>query len=170
MSIDSLTSTSSNRGAHLQQIRKDLSALQSDLQSGNITQAQTDFATLLDDSPKLKASLSSTSATTGSSSAASSASALSTALQSGDVSGATTALTSLQQSLGSAHHHHHHHHSGGGSGSGAVQTDMQTLSSALQSGNLAAAQQALTQLEQDDPALAASPTAPSSSSTGTTLA
>lgn len=160
MSIDSLTSTSSSRGAHFQQIRQDLGALQSDLKSGNLTQAQTDFATLLNDAPRLKNALSSSTASTD---AASSLAALSSALQSGDTNGATTALGSLQQAMGSIrHHHHHHHHDGdgdsGGAGnsalSSAAQADIQTLSGALQAGNLSAAQQAMAQLQQDDPALA----------------
>lgn len=150
----------------MQQLRQDLSALQSDLQSGNLTQSRSDFATLLNDAPRLKNALTTTSATTaaGSSEATStvgsSLTTLSTALQSGDASGASAALTTLQQSLSSARvHHHHHHHHGGGGGAGdvastAVQTDVRSLVTALQSGDAAGAQAAIAQLQQDDPALA----------------
>ncbi|HVU33900.1 MAG TPA: hypothetical protein VHE61_10725 [Opitutaceae bacterium] len=157
MSIDSISSTHASGRAHLQQIRQDLNTLQSDLKSGNLAQAQTDFATLLDDAPALKSQLSSAGSPTNASGQTSPLGVLSTALQKGDVSGASTALTSLQQSLRGLHHHHHHHHDGdenAAGGAGSTATDMQSLAGALQSGNLTAAQQAFTQLQADDPRLA----------------
>ena len=165
------------------QIRRDFRALQTDLQSSNLAAAQSDFATLLKDAPQLSSQLQSGPSATGTAttSQSSALSALSTSLQAGDIGGAQTALASLGQSFGGAqtaansmghvhrHHHHHHHdedsapsNSAASGGSQAIQSDFQALSSALQSGNIASAQQALAQLQKDDPQLAsnANPTAP----------
>jgi len=175
MSIDATSSVTAPSRASYQQIRNDYKALQSDLQSGNLANAQTDFATLLKDAPQLNAQLQSGAAATQ----PNALSALSTSLQAGDLSGAQTAFASLgqmlsgtQSALGSTgqmhhrHHHHHHHENnsassalGGIAGNAttnqqAIQTDFQALSSALQSGNITSAQQAFAQLQTDDPALA----------------
>ena len=169
MSIDATSSVASTARASYQQIRSDFKSLQSDLQSGNVANAQADFATLLKDAPQLNNELQSGAATTQSSAL----SALSASLQSGDIGGAQTALASLGQtsggaqsalnSMGQTHRHHHHHHHGAASssttagGDQAVQSDFQALSSALQSGNITSAQQALAQLQKDDPRFAAGP-------------
>jgi len=169
MSIDATSSVASTARASYQQIRSDFKSLQSDLQSGNVANAQADFATLLKDAPQFNNQLQSGAATTQSSAL----SALSASLQSGDIGGAQTALASLGQtsggaqsalnSMGQTHRHHHHHHHGAASssttagGDQAVQSDFQALSSALQSGNITSAQQALAQLQKDDPRFAAGP-------------
>lgn len=154
MNIESISSTSAGDRTHLHRIRQDLGALQSDLQSGNIAQAQTDFATLLDDAPALKNALSATTTTAQPSGQSNALTGLSSALQSGNLAGASTALTSLEQAMGRAHAHHHHHGGFGAPGNqAAAQTDLQSLSGALQSGNVSAAQQAFAQLQEDDPAL-----------------
>lgn len=168
MNIESISSSSSGDRTRTQTIRQDLGALQSDLQSGNITQAQTDFATLLNDAPGLKKELSATSAAANPGSQSSALGALSTALQSGNVSGASTALTSLEQTMGRSHHHHHHGGFGAKGNEAAIQTDMQSLSGALRSGNLSGAQQAWAQLQQDDPALANLLTTASTGTSGST--
>lgn len=159
MSIDSISSPVGRADHH--RIRQDLGALKSDLQSGNLSQAQTDFATLLDDAPGLKNELASGTAAASSSSQASALGSLSSALQAGDVTGASTALTSLQQTLGAMHHHHHRHDhddavagATGSANASMLQTDVQSLAGALQTGNLSAAQTAFAQLQKDDPNVA----------------
>ena len=185
MSIDTIGSVSDPSRLRFQQIHGDFQSIQNDLQAGNIANAQLDFASLLKDAPALQNQLQSGAAatTTAATSAQPNAlNALSTSLQAGDVSGAQTALTTLQQTLGGAqgHHHHHRHHSSStppptGSDTTAsgltspngqtVRNDFQTLASALQSGDLTGAQQALAQLQKDAPRFgggAASAPAPSS--------
>jgi hypothetical protein len=177
MSIDATSPVTALNRPNYQQIRSDFKSLQNDLQSGNLANAQTDFATLLNDAPQLNNQLQSGAAATGAAttSQSSALNALSTSLQAGDLTGAQSALTSLGQSFGGGqsvfnssgqvhhHHRHHHHHdndqdsspSGLASGNQAIQSDFQALSSALQSGNIASAQQALAQLQKDDPQFAA---------------
>ena len=97
--------------------RKDFKSLQNDLQSGDISGAQKDFATLLQDVPQLQSQLPAASSTTPASpgtSVSSEFNSLSAALSAGDLTGAQTAMSSLQQSSG-GYRHHHHHHGGGGS-------------------------------------------------------
>jgi hypothetical protein len=163
MSIDATHSVTNQATARFQQMRSDFQSLQSDLQSGNIANAQADFASLLKDAPPLQNLLKSDADSVQSSAL----SALSTSLKSGDVTGAQTALASLGQTLGGAHCHHHHHHHHGSSvspssatGSGftpldlqAIRTDFQTLACDLQSGDLTGAQKAWVQLQKDDPRL-----------------
>jgi len=86
--------------------------------------------------------------------------AIGTALQSGDVTSAQSALTALQQdaqaarqtgsSSGSRGAHHHHHHGGQFNSAAAQQvSDLNSLGSALQSGNTSSAQSALNAFLQD---------------------
>jgi hypothetical protein len=82
-------------------------------------------------------------------------SALANALQSGDLESAQKAFAALQPK-------HHHHHSGraqssGGdsSGSSTINSDFNALATALQSGDIAGAQQAFATLVQDAQAAAA---------------
>jgi hypothetical protein len=89
--------------ASFKQIQSDFQALQSALQSGNVSSAQTAYSALQKDAPELFQS-SSSSSTNPLSSALSS---LGTALQSGNLSDAQTAMASLTQAL-KGHHHHHH--------------------------------------------------------------
>ena len=153
-----------------QQIKQEFQHLGSDLQAGNLSQAQSDFATLQQNLPG------SSRATSGSSQSSSQSSAqtlpgtltaavnqLAQDLQSGNLSAAQSDLASVQQDVqqigtqqgaGSAHHHHHHHSSN--SDSTLSSSQQQTVSSlfselgqSLQSGNLTAAQQVYTSLQQD---------------------
>jgi hypothetical protein len=55
-----------------------------------------------------------------------------------------TSKTKVQQM-----HHHHHHHGGGGSQANAIDQMFQQLGQDLQSGQLSAAQQAYTSLQQE---------------------
>ena len=164
MSIDATSSISASIRPNYQQIRNDYRTLQNDLQTGNLAGAKTDFATLLKDVPQFNSQLQNGTATTQ----AGSLSALSMALQSGDINGAKAALALLGQNLGVAqsglnqigpwHHRHHHHGTApvGNNRDQAIQSDFQALSSALQSGNIVGAQQALAQLQKDAPEFATS--------------
>src|SRR5579872_5807069 len=113
-----------------QQIQSQFQKLGQDLQSGNLTQAQSDFATLQQELPNgrrfaaLNANASS--ATTGASSSASSNSnpilqafqSLAKDLQSGNLSAAQQDFATIQQSAqqpqasGQSNHGHHSHHDG----------------------------------------------------------
>jgi len=100
------------------QPKQDLLALQTDLNSGNITGAQKDFATFQQDALNLSNNPNGKqgSPPTVSSTASTDLQALQSALSSGDVTGAKKALAAFQldlQSAGKAHKHHggHHHHS-----------------------------------------------------------
>lgn len=112
----SMQNSFQDRRAEFQQLGKDL-------QSGNLSAAQQDFATLTQNST-------SQSASPGASSAAVSLKQafgnLQTALSSGDVSGAQQAYSQIQQdfqSQGTQGHHHHHH---GGGASPTQSTDSST--------------------------------------------
>jgi|ERR1035437_1083005 iron uptake system EfeUOB component EfeO/EfeM len=97
---------------------QDFKALQTALQSGDVTTAQQAFASLQKD---MQTSSKAAGATSNQSSQTSQLGAdfqtLQSALQSGDLSGAQSAFATLKQDLqstGAAHgaHHHHHHMSG----------------------------------------------------------
>ena len=113
-----------------QQIQSQFQKLGQDLQSGNLTQAKSDFSTLSQELPnggQFGAS-SATSAAGATSSTSSSPilqafQSLGKDLQSGNLSAAQQDFAAIQQSAqqsqasGQAHHGHHHHHSGGDSSS-----------------------------------------------------
>jgi hypothetical protein len=150
-----------------QQIQSQFQKLGQDLQSGNLTQAQSDFSALSQELPnggQFGAS-GATSAASATSSTSSSPilqafQSLGKDLQSGNLSAAqqdfATIQQSAQQSQASGHAHHgHHHHIGGDSGSTSIspvstlQQDFTSLGSDLQSGNLSSAQQAYASLQSD---------------------
>jgi soluble cytochrome b562 len=162
------------------QVKSDFQSLGNDLNSSDIASAQKDFASLLSDVSKAKAAAQS--AQTGSSSQSTALNSLSTALQSGDVNGAKTAFSSLTQTA-KGHHHHHHHQSDSSTSDAsapegfscdaqtdptAIKNDLNALSSALQSGDVTTAQQALIQLQKDDPKLANNSNPSSSTNTAVT--
>jgi outer membrane protein assembly factor BamD (BamD/ComL family) len=143
-----------------QQINSEFRQLGRDLTSGNLTQAQQDFATLSQNLPGQQHANSSTGS--NASPLAQAFSTLSDDLQSGNLTGAQQAFSTLQQDLqqqGSGQVGHHHHHFGGGQGSDAgtsssaqsnpVAQAFGQLETALQSGNLSSAQQAYSTLQQD---------------------
>ncbi len=136
----------------MQLFRQEFQQLGQDLQSGNLSAAQSDFATLEKNAPQ------------GSSASAPSSGAifqgfqqLSTDLQSGNVSAAQQDYSNLQKDFQTiaAQHHHHHHVGGGESSSGSSSSTSSTtqtldqLGQALQAGNLSAAQQAYSSLMQE---------------------
>lgn len=131
----------------MQQFRKDFQQLGQDLQTGNLTGAQSDFAALQKDMPQ------STSSPQGNTSIAQTIQQLSNDLQSGNLTGAQQDYNTLQQDFQNQaspmqRPHHHHRHAGGGQDNGISQVLAQ-LGQELQSGDLASAQKAYSTLQQD---------------------
>jgi soluble cytochrome b562 len=141
-----------NEPNSFQQLKSEFQQLGQDLQDGNLTQAQQDFSVLTQNA---------TGGLQSNSSLAQAFSALGQALQAGNLSAAQQAYSTIQQDVqqgaGQAHHGRHHHHGGGsesssaGSGeqSDSIAQAFGVLGQALQSGNLTAAQQAYSTLQQD---------------------
>jgi len=124
--------------------------LGNDLQSGNLSAAQSDFALLTQNALN--------NLPTGVNSISQEFNTLGQDLQSGNLAAAQKDYATLQQDLQqgqSANHvHHHHHHHGGGGGSSSQQTDpiseaFGSLGQSLNSGNLGAAQQAYSTIQAD---------------------
>jgi len=137
---------SANATSQKQQLQQEIQQLGKDLSAGNLSAAQSDFATLEKNLPQA------TSSSQSSNPIAQAFQQLAKDLQSGNLSAAQQDFSTIQQdvqSQGGGHHHHGH----GGSSSGAPQNPVAELFSelgqALQSGNLSAAQQAYTTLQQD---------------------
>jgi outer membrane protein assembly factor BamD (BamD/ComL family) len=136
----------------LQQSRQVFQQLGQDLQSGNLSAAQTDFSAL-------QPSTSSTGAASllqSTSPIAQDFKQLSQDLQSGNVSSAQQDYAKIQQDFQNqvVAKHGHHHHGGGGGGASGVSQLLQELGQELQSGNLTAAQQAYSTLQQELPEFA----------------
>lgn len=151
MSVSGISSslyTSQSAQSNLQQLQQVFKQLGQDLQSGNLSAAQSDFATLQKLQPQ---SSSSSSSTQSNNPIAQAFNQLSSDLQSGNLSAAQQDYTTLQQAFQSqATQGHHHHRHGGGSGGGSeINQLLSQLGTALQSGNLSTAQSTFTTLEQD---------------------
>jgi hypothetical protein len=132
----------------MQQFQKEFQQLGQDLQSGNMSAAQSDFATLQQYAPQT----SSTSSSQSNSPIAQEFSQLAKDIQSGNTSAAQQDYSTIQQDMQShaaEGHHHHHSSGGGGEGQSAVSQLMTQLGQALQSGNLSSAQQAYSTLQQE---------------------
>ncbi len=152
------------------QIHSEVQQLGQDLQAGNLTQAQQDFAALSKNfpgttaasQPQTPATNTNISATTSvaSNSPSQAFSAVGQALQSGNLSAAQTAFATLQQDLSPSSigriHLRHQHHSGAGS-EGDSQVDqsnriaqaLNTLLRDVQSENFSAAQSAYATMQQE---------------------
>ena len=137
-----------NAQGAFQQIQNEFQQLVQDLQAGNLSQAQQDYATLSHNFPQV----SQTGGATSSNPIAQALSALSQDLQSGNLTAAqqdySTVRQDIQQQQTSGRVHGHHHHHGGGQAQ-QIEQAFSSLSSALQSGNLSAAQSAFATIEQD---------------------
>jgi hypothetical protein len=140
-----------------QQFQQQFQQLGQDLESGNLSAAQSDFVTLQQDMPGRSSSSaeSSSSSSQSSSPIAQAFSQLASDLRSGNLSGAQSDYSTIQQDFQSmaaqhqsAHGHHHYHHDDN-SQSGEISQLFQPLGSALQSGNLSSAQQLYSSLQQD---------------------
>ena len=152
--------------AKAQKIQSEFQQLGQDLQAGKLSQAQSDFSTM---SQNISGPLQSNSAL------AQAFSALGSALQSGSLAAAQQAYKTFQQDVQQAGqgHHHHHHQAGissettNSSTGGTLAQLFSSLGSALQSGNLSAAQTAYSTLSQDLQQLGWSAGTPSPSTAGT---
>lgn len=181
MSVTGISSSSlfdySNQSVQnkMEKIQKEFQQLGQDLQSGNLSAAQSDFATLQQLAPQ-NSSTASTSSTSSSSSIAQAFQQLAQDLQSGNLSGAQQDFATIQQDFHSQAaqtqgqqtegHHHHHRHGGGDSGSSAISHLFEQLGTAFQSGNLSSAQQAYNTLMQDFGQSSGESLSTSTSSTG----
>jgi hypothetical protein len=140
-----------------QQIQQEFQQLGQDLKSGNLSAAQTDFATLQSGLQQNNSSSTSQS----NNPIVHDFAQLASDLKVGNLSAAQQDFTALQQSLNTAgtagaQGHHHHHHASDSSGSngansigGSINQAFTQLGQALQSGNLSNAQAAYTTLQQD---------------------
>jgi len=151
ISSNLLLNSLSPKQASLQQFRDEFQQLGQDLQAGNLTAAQADYAQLQQIEQQKNSSASQSNITN---SVSQLFDQLGKDLASGNVSSAQDDFNDIMkavQSSGRSVHHHHHHHGGGGASlqTSSVQTDLNTLGQALQSGNLAAAQQAYTSVQTD---------------------
>jgi len=140
-----------------------------DLQSGNLTQAQSDFATLSQNlsgasqNTTVANAAATTAATTNTNPVVQAFAQLGQDLQSGNLQGAQQDFTNLQQDLSQTsnqqvegHHGHHHHHaeSSQASSSSSQQSNpivqaFSSLAQDLQAGNLSGAQSAFSALQND---------------------
>jgi len=131
----------------MQQLRKDFQQLGQDLQTGNLSGAQADFAAMQKDGPQ-------SSSAQSSNPVAQAIQQLSTDLQSGNLTAAQQAYTNLQQDFQNQAspmrrpHHHQRNHSGGGQDTTISQV-LSQLGQDLQSGDVASAQKAYSTLQQD---------------------
>jgi len=154
MSISGILGSSSNQyqlsSSNL--FQQDLQQLSQALQSGNLSSAQSEFATL-----QAAFSQPATTSSTTSNPITQAFNQLGTDLQSGNLSAAQKDFSTVQQDLQnnlSTSHFHHHHHSSGGSGSGnsssqnSLLQDLNQLGQSLTSSNLSSAQQAYSTLQQ----------------------
>lgn len=153
MAVSSISSSSSlsqslqTWQAKAQKIQNEFQQLGQDLQAGNLTQAQSDFSTL---SKNISSPLQSNSAL------AQAFTAVGSALQSGSLATAQQAYATLQQGVQQTARALHRHGQSGSGSQTAVSSTVSTLSqafnslsSALQAGNLSAAQTAYSALSQD---------------------
>jgi hypothetical protein len=167
--LSSLLSTTQNTPSgqgQFQQVQSEFQQLGQDLQTGNLAQAGQDYATLSQNFATAQsgttaaappAAVTTTAAPTlNSNPIAQAFDALSTDLQNGNITATQQDFATIQQDSqqqqGSSQVHHHHHYGGGGGGGqqgNQVSQAVDSLSSALQSGNLSSAQTAFATLQQD---------------------
>ena len=146
-----------------QQVQQEIQQLGKDLSAGNLSAAQSDFATLQKNDPQASTATSSTS----NNPIAQAFQQLAKDLQSGNLSAAQQDFSTIQQDTqtqSGGHHHHSHAQDSSGAQQNPIAQLFSELGQALQSGNLSAAQQAYTTLQQDFQS-ASSNGAPTSSST-----
>lgn len=144
------------RGAQpgLPQFKTEFQQLGQDLQAGNLTQAQKDYATITQDVPGLSNSQNANDPV------APAFHQLGKDLQAGNLQGAqsdyATVQQDAQQGAAQAHGHHHHHHraedsdeSGSNSQQNSINQAFSQLAQSLQAGNLSGAQSAFATLQND---------------------
>jgi outer membrane protein assembly factor BamD (BamD/ComL family) len=140
-----------------QQIQQEFQQLGEDLQSGNLSAAQSDFTTL----QQLVPQSSSTSSTSAATSSTANSNPLEQAfaqlgkdLQSGNLSAAQQDYANIEQDIQNQSsqvqsHGHHHHHRGGDDEQNTMSQLFEQLGQELESGNLSSAQQSYNTLAQD---------------------
>ena len=156
--------SSQNHASRFQQVTAEFQQLGQDLQSGNLTQAQSDFATLsqnLSGASPSAAANTNTAVATSNNPVLQAFAQLGQDLQSGNLQAAQKDFTNLQQDLQQnpsqhvgAHHHHHHHTDSSQSSSSSLQNNpivqaFSALAQDLQAGNLSGAQSAFATLQND---------------------
>lgn len=139
------TQGTQNKSSNIQQFTKEFQQLGQDLQSGNLSAAQSDLATL----EHLGPNSNSTTSGPASSPLAQAFQQLSQDLQSGNLSAAKQDYSTIQQDIQNHAARMHHHHHGGGDQSSQISQLFQQLGQDLQSGDLTRAQKAYAQLQQD---------------------
>ena len=155
-----------------QQFQQEFQQLGQDLQSGDLTAAQSDFSSLQQLRPQSSAASSTSGFPQFTNPIAQAFSQLSQDLQSGNLSAAQHDYTTLQQDFQSpspqlqGHHHHHHHHSASSNQQNPLVQAFGQLAQALQAGNTSAAQAAYSTLQQDLQQFAQANGLTSSQSTG----
>ena len=130
-----------------QQLQQEIQQLGKDLSAGNLSAAQADFATLQKDAPQATAA-----ASASNNPIAQAFQKLAQDLKSGNLSAAQQDFSTIQQDVqtqAGGHHHHGHGQNSSGTQQNPLAELFSELGQALQSGNLAAAQQAYTTLQQD---------------------
>ncbi len=129
-------------------MQQEFQQLGKDLQAGNLSAAQSDFATLQQYAPQ-----SSSTSSQSTNPVAQEFTQLGKDLQSGNITAAEQDFTAIQQDFQghSTQAHGHHHHGAGSSTSSSDQLSqlMSQLGQALQSGDLTSAQTAYTSLQQE---------------------
>jgi outer membrane protein assembly factor BamD (BamD/ComL family) len=125
-----------------QQFQQEFKELGQDLQAGDLSAAQADFAMIQQLKPYSDASSGSTNPI------AQAFNQLSTDLKSGNLSAAQQDYSNMEQHFESRAAHMHHHHVEAGDND-TIDQLMQQVGQALQSGNLTAAQKSYTTLQQD---------------------
>jgi len=141
-----LNYTTQSRQTKMQQLAQEFQQLGSDLQSGNLSAAQAEFATL-----QQTGTASSTSSAQSNNPVAELFNQFSQDLKSGNLSAAQQDYASIQQDFQNQKPHGHHHHYHGAGNGGEITQLFQQLGQDLQSGNLSAAQQVYATLSQDFP-------------------
>ena len=147
------TSVAQGAQTKFQQIQSQFQKVGQDLQSGNLTQAQADFATLSQELPSAQQAGAAT--TTGPTSTLAKAfQALGQDLKAGNLAASQADFTTIQQdaqqqSSGQTQGHHHHHGGGSSQASNTLEQAFTSLGTALQSGNLSSAQQAYATFQAD---------------------
>jgi cell division septum initiation protein DivIVA len=154
MSVSGISSTnlfdlldSASAPNQKQQLQQEIQQLGKDLSAGNLSAAQSDFATLQKDSPQATPAASSQS----NNPIAQAFQQLAKDLQAGNLSAAQQDFSTIQQdvqSQGSGHHHHGHGESSSATSQDPVAELFSELGQALRP-DLSAAQQAYTTLQQD---------------------
>jgi len=150
-----------------EQIQQEFQQLGEDLQTGNLSAAQSDFTTLQQLVPQSSTTTSAASSTQSSNPLAQAFNQLGQDLQAGNLSAAQQDYANIQQDIQNQAgqvqgHGHHHHHGSGDDEQNSMSQLFEQLGQELQSGNLSAALQSYSTLAQDLQSFGASSTQSSS--------